>query len=431
MVKRWLERISGKELLIFSVYSLVLLLLAASLRARPPAIAQGMLTIVLSRDALITDYFALAGHGAAFLNAALVLGIAVFLVVSQNLPFTGITMSALFISAGYALWGKNPLNILPILLGTFLYAKFHKASFRRYVYTALYGTCLAPLVTEMVYILPFPSAVNLPLALAIGVFTGFILPPMSMHTASMHMGYSLSNIGFAGGIFAFLMVCVLKFFGMESSSAFLWQEGRPVWIVGGLIFYFSSTFLFGLLVNQGKKGAIREIMRHPGRAVADFVLMDGTGAALMNMGLVGLTCVAYILLIQGDFSGPVIGAIFTVFGYGAFGAHLRNYLPVMAGVFLISLVGSFAPSTPGIQLAAVFSASLAPVAGQFGKLAGASAGMLHAAVALCTAELYGGLNLYNNGFSAGWVAIIMIPCLESFMKHFEARKPRKKEGKSI
>ena len=41
--------------------------------------------------------------------------------------------------------------------------------------------------------------------------------------------------------------------------------------------------------------------------------------------------------------------------------------------------------------------------------------------------MYGGLNLYNNGFSAGWVAIIMIPVLESFMKHFETRK-HKKDG---
>ena len=53
------------------------------------------------------------------------------------------------------------------------------------------------------------------------------------------------------------------------------------------------------------------------------------------------------------------------------------------------------------------------------------AGFLHSAIVMCTSSMYGGLNLYNNGFSAGWVAIIMIPGLESFMKHFETRKRRK------
>ena len=31
-----------------------------------------------------------------------------------------------------------------------------------------------------------------------------------------------------------------------------------------------------------------KIMKHPGRAIADFVIMDGPGATLMNMALVGI-----------------------------------------------------------------------------------------------------------------------------------------------
>ena len=33
-----------------------------------------------------------------------------------------------------------------------------------------------------------------------------------------------------------------------------------------------------------------------------------------------------------------------------------------------------------------------------------------------------GLNLYNNGFSAGWVAIIMVPVIESILMEYERRK---------
>ena len=194
----------------------------------------------------------------------------------------------------------------------------------------------------------------------------------------------------------------------------------------GLFSYFAATFFLGLAVNGGTLKGLRKLMRHPGRAVADFVLMDGVGVTLMNMGAVGLLSVSYIILVGGDFSGPVVGSILAVFGFAAFGAHIKNYLPVLAGVFLSTFVTIFTPRTPGIQLAAVFAAGIAPVAGQFGIFAGIIAGFLHAAIVMCTSEMYGGLNLYNNGFSAGWVAIIMVPVTESFMKHFVDRKRKKK-----
>lgn len=42
--------------------------------------------------------------------------------------------------------------------------------------------------------------------------------------------------------------------------------------------------------------------------------------------------------------------------------------------------------------------------------------MLHTAVVVCSSALYGGLNLYNNGFSAGLVAIVLVAALERFIK---------------
>ena len=161
--------------------------------------------------------------------------------------------------------------------------------------------------------------------------------------------------------------------------------------------------------------------------------MDGAGPTMMNMGLVGMVCTTYILLIGGDFSGPVIGAVLMAFGFAAFGAHVRNYPPVLLGVYLFTFLSRYEPVTPGIQLAAIFGIGLSPIAGQFGPLAGILAGMLHSAIVMCTAGMYGGLNLYNNGFSAGWVAIFMIPTLESFMKRFETgkqKREKRKEGKN-
>ena len=421
------NKIHGKELKLFSIFSVILLLIAAFASGSPLEIAQGMKTIVFSRDALITDYFELAGYGAAFFNAAIILSICITHVIVLKIPFTGLTMAALFINAGYGLWGKNPVNILPVLLGTWLYARMHKSHMSRYIYTALFGTCLSPFVTEMVYLLPFHWAVNLISAVLLGIFVGLVLVPLSMPTASLHMGYFLFIVGFSGGILAFVVVCVLKSFGLESESVFIWKAGRPMMIVMGMYLYFAAIIILGPVSRGGDFKNYRKILEHPGRAVADFVIMNGPGATLINMGSMGVIALTYVMLVGGDLSGPVIGAILTVVGFSAFGAHVRNYLPVLLGVFLSTFLTQYTASTPGILLAAMFAVGLSPIAGQFGVIPGIIAGFLHSAIVMCTSSMYGGLNLYNNGFSAGWVAIIMIPVLESFMKHFETGK-RGKDG---
>ena len=52
-------------------------------------------------------------------------------------------------------------------------------------------------------------------------------------------------------------------------------------------------------------------------------------------------------------------------------------------------------------------------AGEFGILCGVLAGFLHASVALNVGIVYGGMNLYNNGFAGGIVAMFLVPVIQS------------------
>lgn len=395
---------------------------AAFLCDSPAGILEGMGKILTSRSVLITDFFVVGGMGAAFMNAALVLLVGTALVLVKKIPFTGPTMAALFMNAGYGLWGKNPLNVLPIVFGIQIYCKVHHMKLSRHIYTALFGTCLAPFVTELYFLLDTPAVVKAVAAIFVGTLIGFLLPPITMHTASMHMGYNLFNVGFSAGILAFVAVCIMNSLGLEIESVMLWQEGRPVGVVIGLYSLFILVFLVGFISGGCQWSGLKKIFSRPGRAVSDFVLMDGVSPTMMNMGLMGVVCTTYILLIGGDFSGPVVGALLMAFGFSAFGAHVKNYLPVLLGVYLFTFISQYQPTTPGIQLAAVFGVGLSPITGQFGIFAGILAGILHSAISMCTARFYGGLNLYNNGFSAGWVAIFMIPVLESVISHYKDLK---------
>ena len=67
--------LKGRELFSFCLMTVIILVIAALILETPKGLFFGMLKIILSRDALITDYFELAGYGTAFLNAGLVMGL--------------------------------------------------------------------------------------------------------------------------------------------------------------------------------------------------------------------------------------------------------------------------------------------------------------------------------------------------------------------
>ena len=85
----------------------------------------------------------------------------------------------------------------------------------------------------------------------------------------------------------------------------------------------------------------------------------------------------------------------------------------MAGCGLASLTGFWEVNSPSALLELLVCTTLAPVAGEFGIIAGVIAGFLHAAVAMQIGVLYAGMNLYNNGFAGGVIAIFMVPVMQA------------------
>jgi hypothetical protein len=118
----------------------------------------------------------------------------------------------------------------------------------------------------------------------------------------------------------------------------------------------------------------------------------------------------------------VIAGLLSVAGFGAYGKHPLNCTPVVLGVFLGSLSKPWALTDPAVQLTALFSTNLAPLAGRFGWGWGALAGYVHSSAALLVVPFHGGLNLYNNGFAAGLVASVLVPVILAL----EAAKHRRR-----
>lgn len=382
----------------------------------PANIFAGLVRILCAQAGLITDSIVVGGMGAAFVNAGLVLLLSIGLLCLAKLPFVGISVACLFLMAGFALFGKDIINILPIILGGYLYSRYQHEPFSKYLYVTLFGTSLSPVVTEMGVIAAGSPPLQLLLMLGFGVLIGFLLPPIASYALRLHQGYNLYNVGFAAGLIGMVLASVFKSFGYTFEERLVWSHSNDALLSVLLFGLFGAMILTGFLINKCSFAGFTRIFRHSGRAVADFVLLDGYPVTLINMGVIGAASTLCLLAVGGSLNGPTIGGIFTICGFGAFGKHLRNILPIMLGVMLSSVLMVWSLSDPSVQLAILFSTALAPIAGQFGWKWGLVAGAMHASVVLNVSFLHGGLNLYNNGFAAGLVCIVLLPLIEAFRK---------------
>lgn len=382
----------------------------------PKEIFQGIYSILTQPDTLITDYIGVGGMGAAFVNAGALTLIFIYILYKLKINFNGATIASLFLIAGFALFGKNLLNVWFIVIGVYLYAKVQKEKFSKYIYIALFGTALAPFVSEIMFSTMGSFVLRVSLGGLVGIIIGFVLPPLSSYLLRVHQGFNLYNIGFAAGMIGTIFVSIFKSYGFLPNPRFIWTSGNNTI----LSIYLYSIFLFivgmGFYLNSRSFKNVKNIMKYSGRLVADFVILEGFPPTLINVGINGIIATSYILLVNGDLNGPTVGGILTVAGFGGFGKHPKNILPIFLGVFIGSLTKVWSINDPAILLAALFGTALAPIAGEFGWQYGVIAAFIHSSVVLNVGVLHGGLNLYNNGFAAGIVAAILVPIIEAFRK---------------
>lgn len=409
------------QMLPFLWMYVALLTVTGFLLDTPENILAGLLRIVLVEDALITDYILVAGPGAALVNSALVTAISLSILQLWRDTLNGMTPVVIGLMSGFSLFGKNYLNIWPILLGTWLYSKYRKEPFGTFANIGLMSTALAPVVS---YIALDNGWGTLGGGILTGVIIGFIIPPLSVYTYRIQNGMNLYNVGFACGLVAFICVPLISSMGADPVTHYRWASGYNTVFTYILAAVCVLLILVGLFFCKKPVWAswagYRYLLQNTGRSPSDFLRMYGPAPVLINMGINGLIGLVLILAIGGDLNGPTIGGILTVIGFSAFGKHAFNIMPVMAGVILGSFVMHWSLSDPAVQLACLFCTTLAPVSGYFGWPYGVLAGFLHSSVVLYTGSPVAGMNLYNNGFSGGLVAIVLYPTIIAIAKH---RKP--------
>ena len=410
------EKKTQNLLLIFLlIYDLCLLVIALSTGAS--TMFEGLLKIINHSAALVVDYTIVGGISGAFLNAFLLTSFSIFLLKLSKVKLTGTTLAAILMVSGFSLFGKNIMNVLPIIGGVYLFDLITKSETKSTIYVALFGTALGPIVTEIYIQLQFNIVVNLLIAYLTGLVLGFLLTPVSKHLLSVHKGFDLYNIGFTDGVVAICFISILRMFGFTVPVNTMHESVNTTLFLSLLLSFSSLLIILGCINNKEIVRGQIKINKESGVSMPDFIGKIGLQNTFINMGLCGILSTLFMYFMKAPMSGPIVGTIISIIGFCACGNNLRN----ISYIFIASAIGQLCgmwnlAESNTAALATLLGTGLAPIGGHYGILAGISSGLVHISLSHYTSALHLGLNLYNNGFVAGFVSMAMIPVFELIFK---------------
>ncbi|MCL2049308.1 MAG: DUF1576 domain-containing protein [Defluviitaleaceae bacterium] len=404
----------------YRVHSMLfcLFIVAGLAYATPIGVFEGLVEIFSRPDILVHDYIHTGGFGATLVNVGLSGLLAVgSLVLAKHEP-SGLTKGTLWLVIGLAFFGKNPTNMLPIIVGGFLYAIVNNAPMGDSVLRAMLATCLAPAVTQLAHVTNFQPFLAALLGVTIGLLIGYLINPLALHMFAAHKGFTLYNVGFTAGIIGMGIYAIFRLFGLEFDTLDLWSKGYSLHLKAllGLVSLYYIVCGSFTKTKAVKKFRVSQLFQFHKYEIDFFKEFEEK--AYINMGIIGLACLAYMWLIGGEYNGPVIGAILSVVGFGAFGKALFSSIPIVMGATLAALINQHFTGIPynsgGFLVAIFFSTCLAPLCKSFGIWWGFVAGILHCAFAITISPYHGGMNLYNNGMAGGLTAMILVPIILFF-----------------
>ena len=409
----------------------------------------GFYKILTSTCKVSTNYFALGGYAATFLNMGLVGLFCWALCWLPGAKAVNVTNFGFLLTVGFGAWGINPLNMIPTILGVLLYALVKKEKAGSLVNAMMFSTGIAPLISDLLLRYPNTEMVGfnplgLGLALFVGLVIGFFLPAGLAFAPNVHKGFNLYSAAVPVGMTAFFLRVVLynvmlgKKIGDVSALSSMGALDVQSWPATNIFCFvlFGLCILFALLMGCKPKD-YWNLLKDSGFG-ANFAAKYGNAPFLMNVGVFGLMIVAYFNLaglIDGKevWTGMTFGIVFCMLCTCDSGSHPGNVWPIMAGYMVTSflfgwifkLLGgetySLTIGAQAILIGLCYANGLSPITGKYGWPLGMLAAGLHYLLVTAVPDMHGGFCLYNGGFTAALICLMFVPQLEKFCKTKEER----------
>ena len=435
----------GEFLKLFFAFFTAAFLIAAVIMPDRASMFTGLWQILSQPSKLSTNYFFIGGYSATFLNMGLVGLICLLLYIVFKATPTNVSTLAFVLTLGFGSWGINILNIWPTIFGVMIYCLVKKEKFGANVNAMLFSTGIAPLITDLMIRYPNAEAIGFNLegiliALVVGFFIGFFLPAGLANSPKVHKGFDLYSAALPVGMTAFFLNATLfKTLGVAlpaGADAAQLQVASRLTVNTFCILLFGACIVIAFVLGCRPRDYWQLIIDPA--LVTNFSSTYGNPVFLMNVGVFGLFILGYYNLIGASFNGVTFGIIFCMLATCNSGSHPGNVWPIMLGYIVAStvcglvspLVGgtfTFAVNAQAICVGLCYANGLSPIADKYGWRYGFLAAVMHYLLVTSVPTLHGGYCLYNGGFTAALICIILVPSLERFSRDkFERRALKNK-----
>ncbi len=422
--------------LFFAFFSLCFLIAAFCMPDRKDMFT-GLWEIIKNPAKVSTNYFSVGGFSATFLNMGLVAAIMTVLFCVTGAAVNNVSTLAFLLTLGFCSWGINVMNMWPTMIGTFLVALIKKQKIGANLNAALFTTGVAPFISDMLVRYPNAEIVGfswfgLGMAILAGLIMGIIVPAGLPHSPNVHKGMNLYSAALPVGMGAFLLNAIFyKVPGIALPAAI-----GDIKLASATIVNIFCCTLFGLCVIlallMGCAKDYWKLLKNPNQ-VGNISGTCGNAVFLMNVGIFGLFILGYYNAIGANFNGVQFGLIFCMLCTCNSGSRPSNVWPIMAGYLVASFAAKYVSAFLGgdftlpVNAAAIcvglcYANGLSPLTDKYGWQYSFVGAMIHYALVTIVPNLHGGFCLYNGGFTAIFVCIILVPVLEKYCKTKEERK---------
>ncbi len=431
------KRDHSTRVAVIAGFGLLSILIGFILTPSMQQIKEGFLNIIFHHSLSDTDFFYIAGNiGTPFIHSGILVLLVVIVFELTKTEFSGKATAGIMLIYGFSFYGKTIYNMWPLMIGVYIHAFLNKAPLSSATPTACFATALGPLVSVLsfhkdVFGNGLGTWLDISNAMLIGLIAGYLIAMLASHVMKLHDGNMLYNVGYTVGIVGFLFNSVFRAIGQSHDAylnpPYISQEYRML-LMGVMALFYLYFAVTGIFLNRGM-GSAKKLLGHF-IDHEDFVDTFGFNAAITNLGVLGLTTVAYFFIMPySEVHGLVYAASFTVAGFAMCGMTLRGVLPLILGVFLgafctggimAAIVGEpvirgglMKASSRAMLNAAFLGCGLSPVTYRYGDRSAILGGILHSILVPNVAMLHGWTNVYNNGWGIGLLVTFFMPILKA------------------
>ena len=415
----------------FTCFSLSFLVAAVLMPDRQD-MREGLWRILNSPTKSATNFFSVGGYSATFLNMGLAgfICLGLFVVLKGNA--NNVSSLAYLLTVGFAAWGITVLNVWFSFAGVILYYIVKKEKLAGSVNAMMFSTGIAPLLTDLLVRYPNAEVVGFNLGglivtVLVGLFIGFMLPAGLGHAPAVHKGLDIYSAAVPVCFLAFFLNATLyKTIGIDlpgTATDMTVASQATVNIFCLIVFGLCVVVAMGMGCTPRQYLKLLTAKEHVGNVSGTL----GKEVYLMNVGIFGLFILAYYNLIGASFNSVTFGIIFCMLCTAGSGSHPGNVWPIMLGYVAASfglgalsgLAGGTYAMTINAQAIAIglcFANGLSPVTSKYGWFWGAVAAVMHFLLVTSVPNMHGGFCLYNGGFTAAVICVLLVPVLEKCVK---------------